>query len=237
MAYVTANKRISHDHFMLTVSERNDARAGQFCMLRAWEGSPLLGRPISLYDRDYFTMTFLFRAVGVGTELLAHLRTGDDVRTGRVLGNGFPDHTGRVALVGGGTGIAPIHLAAKRLKHAGAAAVEAYLGFSAEAMLVDEFDRVTDKLTLDVGGFITDKIDPSLYDCVMACGPEPMLAALHEKCDAAGVPMYMSLERRMGCGTGLCYGCSVKTVSGMRKVCHDGPVFRSSEIFGGRDER
>ncbi|MBO7089240.1 MAG: dihydroorotate dehydrogenase electron transfer subunit, partial [Lentisphaeria bacterium] len=32
------------------------------------------------------------------------------------------------------------------------------------------------------------------------------------------------------CGTGICYGCSVPTTAGMRRVCADGPVFRKEEI-------
>ena len=29
----------------------------------------------------------------------------------------------------------------------------------------------------------------------------------------------------MGCGTGVCYGCTIKTKSGLKQVCKDGPVF------------
>lgn len=227
MSLVTANVRVSDEFFMLTVSERSDARAGQFCMLRAWGGYPLLSRPISICDRGHHSLSFLFRVVGRGTYLLSKLRAGDELEVGRVLGNGYPNVDGKVALVGGGTGIAPIYLASKQFSGA-----DAYIGFSAEPMLTDKFEAsVSGTLTVDVGGFITDKIDPSGYDAVMACGPEPMLKALHNKCSAAGVPLYISLERRMGCGTGLCYGCSVETTDGMKKVCHDGPVFDSREIY------
>jgi dihydroorotate dehydrogenase electron transfer subunit len=36
---------------------------------------------------------------------------------------------------------------------------------------------------------------------------------------------------RMGCGVGVCYGCTVKTKSGSKQVCKDGPVFKLDEIL------
>jgi dihydroorotate dehydrogenase electron transfer subunit len=41
----------------------------------------------------------------------------------------------------------------------------------------------------------------------------------------------VSLEMRMGCGLGVCYGCTVKTKSGLRQVCKDGPVFDLEDIL------
>ncbi|MDD5039460.1 MAG: hypothetical protein PHN78_09135 [Dehalococcoidales bacterium] len=35
----------------------------------------------------------------------------------------------------------------------------------------------------------------------------------------------------MGCGLGFCYGCTIKTVSGLKQVCKDGPVFDLKDIF------
>jgi dihydroorotate dehydrogenase electron transfer subunit len=46
-----------------------------------------------------------------------------------------------------------------------------------------------------------------------------------------GRPIQVSLEVRMGCGRGVCYGCTVKTRQGLRQVCHDGPVFNSEDII------
>jgi len=40
----------------------------------------------------------------------------------------------------------------------------------------------------------------------------------------------VSLEVRMGCGVGACYGCSINTRKGLKKVCHDGPVFELDDI-------
>jgi len=35
----------------------------------------------------------------------------------------------------------------------------------------------------------------------------------------------------MGCGLGVCYGCTVKTKSGLRQVCKDGPIFDLDDIL------
>ena len=65
------------------------------------------------------------------------------------------------------------------------------------------------------------------FSSVFACGPLPMLRAIDEK---SPVPAQFSLEARMGCGFGACMGCTIDTVNGPRRVCKDGPVFRSGEV-------
>lgn len=231
MSYITANRRIGSEFFMLTISERNDAKPGQFCMLRLPGWAPLLARPLSVYDRDYFSLTFLYKVVGEGTSIIAKLRAGDEIVVSRVHGTHFPIAQGRIALVGGGSGIAPMHLASKMLHDSGGAKVDTFLGFTSEALLTDDFACTSDTLIVDVGGFITDRVDTSLYDVVMACGPEKMLIALHEKCMSSGTKLYVSLEKKMACGFGACLGCSRKMRSGMKRICKDGPVFESQEVF------
>lgn len=87
-------------------------------------------------------------------------------------------------------------------------------------------------------------------DQVFACGPTGMykiMSALLPNVQVAkpvneSVKLYqenkakldrcqISLELIMGCGIGTCYGCSIKTKDGIRKVCHDGPVFELSQII------
>lgn len=231
MAKVMENRRLSRDFFLLRAAQPNEAKMGQFCMLRAWGMYPLLSRPISIYDRDEESLTFLCKVVGEGTRLFSELRAGDEIETGRVLGSAFPSVSGRIALVGGGVGIAPLHLAAKTLKARGGAAVDTYLGFSGEPVLTDEYKRCADNLIVDAGGFITDRIDPSSYDCVLTCGPEVMMKVLYEKCQKTGTRLYVSLESRMACGIGVCLGCACGTAKGRKKVCADGPVFAAEEVF------
>ena len=234
MAQVISNRRLSQDFYLMRLAQPNDARMGQFCMLRAWERYPLLSRPISVFDSDSKTLSFLYKTVGEGTKLLAECREGDEVKTGRVLGNTFPLVSGKIALVGGGVGIAPLYLAAKTLKtNNPATTVHLYLGFSDKPLLTEQYGAVSDRTIVKVGGFITDAVDPEHYDVILTCGPEAMMRALYGKCRPSGTRLYASLESRMACGFGVCLACSCGTAEGQarKRICTDGPVFLAEEVF------
>ena len=79
-------------------------------------------------------------------------------------------------------------------------------------------------------GFVTDAISAAKPACdrFYTCGPLPMMKAV---CAALDIPGEVSLEERMGCGAGYCYGCTVITASGPRRVCADGPVFDKEELL------
>ena len=211
------------------------ARMGQFYMLRAWKNYPVLSRPISVFDDDGETVSFLYKVVGKGTEIFSTLKKGDEISMLGPLGNSFPDVKGKIALVGGGVGIAPFYLAAKQLKALHSSSrVDLYLGFNETAILTEEYKRVADNLVINVGGLITDEIDPAGYDHIMACGSEPALRALYDKCKKAGVEdrLCVSMDNRMACGIGACLVCSCKTGKGNKKICKDGPIFKGTDVFG-----
>lgn len=238
MAKILYNKRLSKDFYLMAAECGDTVRQGQFYMLRAWDTYPVLSRPISVYDCDGISVTFLYKVVGAGTEIFSRLEAGNEITLQGPYGNGFLKIAGnlcggsKIALVGGGVGIAPLFLTAKWLKQNGCE-VEGFLGFSDEAILADEYKQVLDSVYIDVGGYITDKVEPKNYDYIFTCGPEIMMRALYEKCNAQGVAhrLYVSMENRMACGIGACLVCSCKTKSGNRKVCKDGPVFKAEEVF------
>jgi dihydroorotate dehydrogenase electron transfer subunit len=240
VAKVISNRPVAPDFYVLEAEfslpggAKGGAgiRGGQFCMLRAWDAEPVLSRPLSVFDAAEDRIAFLYKTVGRGTAILSRLRSGDSIALQGPLGNGFPAMQGRIALVGGGAGIAPLYLAAKQRRAAGCVA-DLYLGFSGEAFLAETYRAVADNLISKTGGFITDAVDPSRYDGIFCCGPEAMLRSLWEKCKDAAVAdrLFVSLESRMACGIGACYGCSRKTASGNKKVCRDGPVFAAREVF------
>jgi NAD(P)H-flavin reductase len=170
---------------------------------------------------------------------------------GRAWTELLPDEAGggKLALCGGGLGAAPLIALALELRNA---AFDFYAGFKTlsqgaegagcgDAVYEELFRPISLKAgkiviaTEDGGrgkrGLIPGFLDPSEYRAVCACGPEPMLKALREKCAASGVPCFISMERRMACGTGACLGCSVKTVLGNKRCCAEGPVFRAEEIL------
>ena len=80
-----------------------------------------------------------------------------------------------------------------------------------------------------VGASVSDSstVGASGYDYCFACGPMPMLRALASK---LATPAQFSLEERMGCGTGICMGCTCPQLTGTKRICKDGPVFRLDEI-------
>ena len=237
MGKIRSNKKVDQDFYLMTVEQENDARMGQFYMLRAWDTYPVLSRPISVFDADRETVSFLYKVIGKGTEMLSQLEVGEEITLDGPHGNGFPELAGKkkIALVGGGVGIAPLFLAAKTYKAADPEVqVDIYLGFSGEPILIDEYREVADNVTVNVGGFVTDDIDPCAYDAICTCGPGIMMKVLYEKCQKVGAtaPLYVSMENRMACGIGACLVCTCKTSGGNKKVCKDGPVFLGSEVFG-----
>ena len=241
MSLVLSNERIGKDFYLMRAikSKRDGAsRMGQFYMLRAWKSYPILSRPISVFDDDGEAISFLYRVAGKGTEIFSTLRKGGEISMLGPLGNSFPNVTGKIALVGGGVGVAPFYLAAKQLKGSRTCRddshVDIYLGFSEEAVLSKEYKHVADNLIVNVGGFISDEVDPGNYDHIMACGPEPMMRALYEKCKKIRMEekLYVSMESRMACGVGACFVCSCKTREGNKKICKDGPIFKGEEVFG-----
>lgn len=204
-----------------------------------------LRRPISICDLSGGELTLVYKVVGKGTGDMAQMQPGEtlDLLTG--LGNGFDVSACRkeALLLGGGVGTAPLVFLARELVAIGKR-VTALLGFNkaSEIMLADELRSLGATVfiaTLDgsqgTRGFVTDILkekagtgNPITFDCFYACGPMPMLKAL---CSAIDAPGEVSLEERMGCGFGICYGCSCHTTAGPRRVCADGPVFKKEELI------
>ena len=197
-----------------------------------------LRRPISVCDADESGLTLIYKVVGEGTGKMSRFLPGQtlDVLTG--LGNGY-DLTlcgERPVLLGGGVGVPPMYLLAKKLLAQGKT-VSVVLGFNtAEEIFYEEEFRAlgcaaaiaTADGTAGVKGFVTDPMKDMDYSYVYTCGPEPMLKAVYKTCTTSA---QFSFEERMGCGTGICYGCSCHTILGARRVCADGPVFDKEEIL------
>ncbi|ASA21854.1 dihydroorotate dehydrogenase electron transfer subunit [Paenibacillus donghaensis] len=231
MATVISNERLADGVYHLRIEGNYGGEMGQFYMLRAWGAYPLLSRPLSIHQVNDNGIEFLYHVVGEGTEILAKLGSGDTLTLEGPFGTGFPQVEGRIALVGGGIGIAPLYHCASELP-----GCDIYLGFSREAFRTEAFRQLGAELTVDVGGLILDSVDFAQYDHVFVCGPHPMLKAAQLKAIAAETAgstaqVYLSLENRMACGIGACLVCSVSCHDGQRKACTDGPVFLSQEVI------
>lgn len=200
-----------------------------------------LRRPISVCDWNDGELRLLIKDIGKGTDALKKLSEGQklDIITG--LGNGFATADvaiSNTALVGGGIGVAPLYALAKHILKMRNGTLTVILGFrsAADVFYEDEFKAlgcnvtvVTEDGSVGEKGFVTDSLKTrSNIAYLCACGPLPMLKAI------SNLPQVtdgqFSLEARMGCGFGACVGCTVKTASGFKRVCKEGPVFRKAEL-------
>lgn len=199
-----------------------------------------LRRPLSVCDAEPGRLTIYYKTVGDGTKALASLPADSPISVLTGLGKGFDADACRekALLVGGGLGAAPLYLLAKKLKTQGKH-VSVILGFNKQEEMVLEaaFRALCDGVTIStldgsvgVKGFVTDAIaatEPE-YDYFYTCGPMVMMKAV---CKQLSGPGEASLEERMGCGAGYCYCCSIQTAGGPRRVCADGPVFKTEELL------
>lgn len=238
MAYtkskVLVNERIVDNIYKMVVEDNNDVKAGQFYMLKL-EGKTLLPRPISVCEKNEGTITFLYAVVGQGTKEYTVLEKGDYINLNGPLGNGFKidENLGRVALVAGGIGTAPMLEVAKKLReNNNASNLDLYAGFRDEVYLIEEIKEYADEvfLTTNTGkyghkGFVTDVLKPEDYDVVLCCGPEIMMKKVIEMCKEKNVKIQVSMEKHMACGVGACLVCTCKTKDGHKRTCKDGPVF------------
>ena len=196
-----------------------------------------LRRPISVCDLGENSLTIIYKVVGKGTRLMSQMRSGSlDLLTG--LGNGY-DLTvsgDKPVLLGGGVGVPPMYLLAKRLIEQGKQ-VSVILGFNtkSEVFYESEFKALEADVTVTTvdgsygtKGFVTAVLGRMDYSYFYTCGPEPMLKAVYKASATSG---QMSFEKRMGCGFGACMGCSCKTITGYKRICKEGPVMRKEEIL------
>ena len=219
------------------------ARPGQFAMVRCGEDFEYpLRRPLSIHQRDGNKLALLFNIVGKGTQWLSECQAGDELDLLGPLGNGFSIQSTakNILLVAGGIGIAPLVFLAQQALSKGQS-VTLLLGASTARQLYPErllspkvnLITATEDGTASKKGMITDYLPDFIgsADQIFACGPMPMYQTMARMPELSNKPVQISLEVRMGCGLGICYGCTIKTKSGLRQVCQDGPIFDLDDIL------
>jgi dihydroorotate dehydrogenase electron transfer subunit len=225
------------------------AASGRFLMLRCGDGlDPLLPRPMSFHrfrecdgERQF---AILYDVRGRGTAWLSTRKAGDRIRVFGPLGKGFsvrPDSQ-HLLLVAGGLGVAGVISLIDEALERGQA-VTLLQGARTAARLYPnhllpsevEIVSATEDGSQGHKGYVTELLAERLpwADQVFACGPNPMFAAIADVIRGARSrkPVQALVEERMGCGTGVCYGCAVFTARGVRLVCKDGPRFELRELF------
>src|SRR6056297_585446 len=231
MSKILLNNQLTKSIYEIGVEGSFEGAMGQFYMVRAWEDYPVLSRPLSIHDLENDKIVFLYSVCGEGTRIISNKKPGDEISLEGPYGNGFPMVKGRIALVGGGLGTAPLRFAAKTLWNSHPERLDIYLGYSDEDINSNRFSSFADSIRIDIGGFVTEMLNPSDYDVIFTCGPEPMMEAVARKAKSAKAKVFVSMEKRMACGIGACLVCTCSTKNGNRKTCKDGPVFDGEDVF------
>ena len=209
---------------------------------------PLLPRAMSVHrvreGAEGREWSILYDDVGRGTAWLASREPGDPVFCWGPLGRGYAVRptTQHLLLVAGGIGVAPLVWLADEAIATGKSVTLILGGRTADqvfpaSLLPQQVEVVvtTEDGSLGRQGLATNAFAEHLEWCdqAFACGPNAMFQAMAEVLRAAPArrPVQVLLEEVMACGTGVCYGCAVKTRRGMRLVCKDGPRFDLRDVF------
>ncbi|MEG1524439.1 MAG: sulfide/dihydroorotate dehydrogenase-like FAD/NAD-binding protein [Clostridia bacterium] len=244
-------KRALHDTVTLMEIEApfvaRKAQPGQFIILRIDEAGERIPLTIAGSDKKKGTITIIFQKVGATTKRLDGLNVGDALLD-FVGPLGKPSELTelkgkKVAVIGGGLGIAIAYPQAKALHEIGAD-VDILVGFRNTSLfiLTDELQAACNNLIImtDDGsnghkGFTTTALEDQIkagtnYDCVIAIGPLVMMRAVCQITKQYHIPTIISMNPIMIDGTGMC-GCCRVTVDGQMKfACVDGPDFDGHKV-------
>jgi dihydroorotate dehydrogenase electron transfer subunit len=251
-ARVLSHEQVYQDTYLMWLSCPPLAAAaapGRFLMLHCAEGyDPLLPRPMSFHRfrqaADERQFAILYDVRGRGTAWLSRRQPGDELTVFGPLGRGFePDAQAQnLLLVAGGLGVAALVALADEAVAAGKS-VTLLQGARSAAKLFParllpgevEVLSASDDGSAGHRGPVTELIAAHLpwADQLFACGPNPMFRSMAAvlRQEQSRKPVQALLEERMGCGTGVCYGCAVFTRRGVKLVCRDGPRFDLGQVF------
>jgi dihydroorotate dehydrogenase electron transfer subunit len=197
--------------------------------------------PLSILDANVDgTVSVAVKRVGEATEALCERSTGDVVGIRGPFGNSFSLRTGRILIVGGGTGVVPLLFLTKKIVSE-ATNLTFVVGAKAreELLFTHELEKLCSKrnviATTEDGSYglkclATTPLETLLvrerFDMIYTCGPEQMMRKVFDQAEKRGIQFEASLERLMRCAIGLCGSC----VIGKYRVCRDGPVFNAEQI-------
>ena len=237
----TRNILSSHTIWLNCLDIAREAKPGQFVMVRCGREC-VLPRPFSIHqvNNDDIALFFAVLEDGKGTLWLSQREKGDTVELFGSLGNGFSIRPAsqKLLLIAGGNGIAPLYFLTQEALRKKCSVTLLYgTADKNRYPLPPEIEQVAATEDGSVGrrGMVTDLLPDFIdwADQVFACGPVTMYRDMYARREGLlkGKPVQISLEVRMGCGLGVCYGCTVKTKNGLKQVCKDGPVFDLDDIL------
>lgn len=252
---VIKTEQLTEDIFRLTLHApeiASNARPGQFVMIRPTNGyDPLLRRPFSIHEATTNGwIQILYKVIGKGTNLLTSSICGQYLDVIGPLGQGFSlIKQGKVCLIGGGIGVAPLYYLAKEFLRTwepadilvllGAREAKEMAAISAdfEELGVSRLAQATDDGSFGHHGLVVDLVSETMGTksgwTVYSCGPHQMLQSVAKICNERGWDCQVSLETMMACGVAACLGCAIPRhglEGNYLHVCKDGPVFNASEV-------
>jgi len=198
------------------------------------------------------TFDLCIRAAGSATNRMIELSPGDFLKLRGPYGNGWPISKmlgQNIVLVAGGMGLVPLKPLIFNLIRYKSEFKKIYLvtGFRTDHHMLfkKELEKLRNKINLKVivehgskdfwgeQGLITEGLEPLNLDgkktIVFMCGPEVMVSHCNDVLFKKGIKeenIFISFERRMECGIGVCQHCNI----GRYLVCKDGPIFRYDKI-------
>jgi len=258
LATVSSNVELMPSVRLMWVEAPDIAAAvqpGQFVTVRC--GDFTLRRPFSVHQVSSREIALLFKVTGRGSLWLSQRQNDEKIDVFGPLGKGFTlgPKSKNLLLVAGGVGIAPLVFLMQQalsrhqitLLHGTSTAAQLY-PFSTTGKKRTrlsplpqgvQFVPITEDGSMGRTGMATDILPDFLdwADQVYACGPADMYEAMAEmsfQVKQANLKLkqcQVSLEVRMGCGFGACYGCTIDTKKGLKQVCRDGPVFDLGDVI------
>jgi dihydroorotate dehydrogenase electron transfer subunit len=214
------------------------AKPGQFLML--WiPGVDEI--PLSILDaNEDGAVSVTVKKVGEATQALHNKKTGEIIGIRGPFGNSFTLKEGKILMVGGGTGTAPLLFLAKKSASKATKLVFVIGAKTKEELLfIDKLEEICGKrdlmATTEDGSYgikclattpLKSILAKETFDVIYTCGPEQMMQKVFDLAEKHGIALEASLERLMRCAIGLCGSCVV----GKYRVCRDGPVFTASQL-------
>ena len=245
-ATVVETRRISHDVTVITLdcpAIAASAKPGNFVNIKVSDTTlPLLRRPFSIHNVRGGLIDIMVKAAGRGSALFCDSTKGSTMMVLGPLGTCF-DMSGSkfntAILVSGGIGTAPMLFLEKQLEANGIKVINLIGGRTKAELLAEKLSNcrlATDDGSAGFRGTVVELLREELPALkqdgalkVFSCGPNPMLKAVAAFCREQSLRCDISLESVMGCGIGICYGCSVEVKNpdgGLRTIllCQEGPV-------------
>jgi glutamate synthase (NADPH) small chain len=221
------------------------ARPGHFLMVRIDEMGERIPLTVADFDVERGTVTVVIQAVGKTTRQMMALPEGAQILD-FVGPLGLPSdihNPGKVVLVGGGLGVAPVFPQLRAYKEKGNYTISV-IGFRSKELMFwadkfgrfsDEFHVTTDDGTFGMKGIVTDALKQVLDKHpdtkeVVAIGPLVMMRACAEVTRPRSIRTLVSLNSIMVDGTGMCGSCRVTIDGLMRFACVDGPDFDGHKV-------